>query len=128
MQFDDFALEGYDVSNFGTRIVLRLQRDSGDTGSEQLEVRFSEVALYNFTHTAGAIITAIDECTVAELLNEVGTRVVEWSHSYGIAQWNNSLGGYRTALETQEYKAWRIESAIGFHGFVIAKAVATIGG
>jgi hypothetical protein len=119
----EFHLEGYEVSQYGTHIVLRLQRDASAEGGAGLEVRFADVTLYHFTHTTGALLTHIGECTIPDLLAEIGSRVAGWSQSSGIALWSNSLGGYRAALLAQGYRAWRIESAIGFSGFVIARSV-----
>ena len=126
LRFHDFNLEGYEVSQFGTRIVLHLVLDAPGKESERSDICFSDVALYNFTHTAGAIVTDIEECSVSDLLDEIGVRVVEWNRLHGIRQWGTSFGSYKATIRAAGYRAWRIESAVGFAGFVIAKEVAQL--
>ena len=123
MQFHDFHLDGYVADHKGKSIVLHLVWDYPNSERIELHIRFSDVALYNFTHTAGAIITDIVEQPVSGLVREFGAKISDWAKLYGVDHWSDTLENYINALETQQFSSWCIESAIGFHGFVIASAV-----
>ena len=123
MEFHDFHLDGYVVDRKGKSIVLNLARDYPNPETVESHIRFSDVALYNFTHTASAIITDIVEQPVSGLVREFGAKISDWAKLYGVDHWSDTLENYINALETQQFSSWCIESAIGFHGFVIARAV-----
>jgi len=123
MRYHDFHLREYRVSDFGKHITLDLVYDYAGKPKEQSQIEFSDVALYNFTHTGGAIITDIDETSVDDLLSEVGASLSVWSQKHGVTGWRDNLENYRTTLESAGHKAWRVVSAIGFYGFVVAKSV-----
>ncbi|MDH5458818.1 MAG: hypothetical protein OEY26_08895, partial [Nitrospinota bacterium] len=89
---------------------------------------FTNVTLYNLTHTTEAIITDIEECSLPDLLAEINSQVIEWSRQLGVEKWSNDLEAYQKELQSNGYRAWRIESAIGFHGFIIAKNVRQVDG
>jgi len=98
-----------------------------NTPKGESTIRFSDVALYNFTHTTAAIITDIEEGTIADLLEEIGSRLFEWSRLHGVDSWTGNIETYREALQTDGYRAWRIQSAMGFYGFIVAKEVCQVG-
>jgi hypothetical protein len=126
LRFHDFHLRGYTVSDFGTRIVLDLVYDYPDVNKDESRITFSDVAYYSFLHPSGAIITDIDEIDVAALVQEDAAFFTEIASQYGLRHWNDSahgLEGYLSALRNEQMRAWRISSAIGFDGFVIAKSV-----
>ena len=64
MRYHDFHLREYHVSDFGKRITLHLVYDYEAKPREESHIEFCEVALYNFTHTGGAIITDVDEASL----------------------------------------------------------------
>ena len=65
------------------------------------------------------------ELPLGNLLLQVGDRLEEWWRQHGgYSLWNDDRETYRAKLEENGYRAWTIDSAIGFEGFVIAKAVA----
>ena len=123
MKFHDFHLEGYEVSRKGEAIVLHLIWDYPGDDKDESHITFTGVTLYNFTHTAGAIITDIEECSIAELAWEFGDQIAEWNRVTGVDLWRDALDNYVSTLQQSGFRAWRIESAIGFYGFVIAKAI-----
>jgi hypothetical protein len=123
MRYHDFHLREYRVTDFGTRISLHLVYDYEGRPTEESEIEFSDVMLYNFTHTSGAIITDIEESSVGDVLGEVRESLPEWNRQHGIARWRDTLENYQAALESTSHKAWRISSAIGFYGFVVARSV-----
>ncbi|MDB6061648.1 MAG: hypothetical protein JWM78_1751 [Verrucomicrobiaceae bacterium] len=84
---------------------------------------FSDAAAYNFAHTSNAIITDIYEVTIHEFLAEFANSLQEWSGLYGLKHWETNVKDYGAKLKVNSYRAWQIESAIGFHGFVVAKTV-----
>jgi hypothetical protein len=123
MRYHDFHLREYRVADSGRRITLHLVYDYAGKPKEDSHIEFSDVALYNFTHTGGAIITDVEEATLGELFDEVGDTLVGWHKQHGVTGWKTTLDDYRGALEQAGHRAWRIESAIGFCGFVVAKSV-----
>jgi hypothetical protein len=123
MRYHDFHLREYQVADFGRRITLDLVFDYAGKPREELQIEFSDVALYNFTHTGGAIITDIEEASLADLLGDIGATLTMWNKQHGITGWRDSIENYRVFLESAGLKAWRIDSAIGFYGFVVAGAV-----
>ncbi|GHT89748.1 hypothetical protein FACS1894101_0910 [Betaproteobacteria bacterium] len=63
------------------------------------------------------------EIQIPELVQEFGRQIEEWSRMGGIELWRDTLDNYITTLQQEGLRAWRIGSAIGFYGFVIAKSV-----
>jgi hypothetical protein len=57
------------------------------------------------------------------LVQEFGDQITEWSRVSGVDLWRDTLDNYISALQEGGFRAWRIESAIGFYGFVIAKTI-----
>lgn len=124
MRFHDFHLAGYEVGEFGTRIVLQLVRDNPGAPRQESFIEFSDVAAYHFIHTGRAIITDIREVALADLLRDVGETLTEcWREHGGYLHWSDDREAYRAALESRGYQAWNLASAVGFAGFVIAKSV-----
>jgi hypothetical protein len=123
MRYHDFHLREYRVSDFGKRITLHLVYDYAGKPREESQIQFMDVALYNFLHTGGAIVTGIEEASLDELLGEVATSLMDWHRQQGVAGWRDNLENYRGSLAAAGHKAWRIDSAIGFHGFVVARSV-----
>ena len=123
MQFHDFHLDGYEVLHKGKTIVLHLIYDYPEAEKNESHIRFTGVTLYNFTHTAGAIITDIEECSISDFAQEFGDQLAEWNRLYGIDLWRDTLENYVLKLQIEGYKVWRIDSAIGFYGFIIAKDI-----
>ena len=123
MRYHDWHLDGYSVSDGGKSVVLHLLWDYPGQARERSNIGFSDVALYRFTHTGGAIITDIDEIPVATLISQIEGELVKWGRLQGLDGWRSSANDYKEHLEATGLKAWRIESAIGFSGFVIAREV-----
>jgi hypothetical protein len=124
MRYHDFHLAGYTVSDFGGTVTLHLVYDYPGQAKEESVIQFADVVAYHFIHTGGAIITEIAEEPIAGLFQRNGRDLVEWWRLHGGYQlWDDDLDKYRGKLETAGYQAWAIYSAIGFGGFVIAKAV-----
>ncbi len=126
MRYHDFSLSKYEVSDRGETITLHLVDGYPGKETDQSCIRFSDVVLYNFVHTDNSIITNIDELPIPELLEKIGSDVIEWNRMYGVRLWKDNLQHYSFMLQTEGYKAWHIESAIGFYGFVIAKVVGNV--
>ncbi|MBL9170853.1 MAG: hypothetical protein JNN07_24185 [Verrucomicrobiales bacterium] len=125
MRYHDFHLAGYEVRDYGGTILLHLVYDYTGRPKEDSLIRFSEVAAYHFVHTGGAIITDLTELPLSDLLLRVGDRLVEWWRQHGgYHLWDDDREKYGARLGENGYRAWTIVSAIGFEGFVIAKAVA----
>ncbi len=125
MRFHDFHLDGYEVLHKGKTIVLHLVFDYPEAEKDESHIKFSGVTLYNFTHTAGAIITDIMEGSIPEFIQEYGEQILEWKRLNGVELfWKGTLDDYALKLQTEGFKVWHIDSAIGFFGFVVAKDIA----
>ena len=125
MRYHDFHLAGYEVRDHGGTIVLHLIYDYPGRPKEESLIEFSGVAAYHFVHTGGAIITDLTELPLPDLLLRVGDRLGEWWRQHGgYHLWDDDREKYGARLQENGYRAWTIDSAIGFEGFVIAKAVA----
>jgi hypothetical protein len=123
MRYHDYHLSKYEVSDRGETITFHLAYGYPGEETKQSCILFYDVALYNFVHTENSIITDIVELPISELLQEIGTDIVERNRKYRIRLWKDNLQNYSLLLQTEGYKAWSIESAVGFYGYIIAKAV-----
>jgi len=122
MRFHDGHLDGYTVSDRGKTVVLHLRWDRAGSPQDPSNIRFSDVALYHFTHTSSARITDVEEISVAELIETLAPELAEWNRSYGLRGWRTSAADYAADLQADGFKAWRIHAAVGFAGFIIARA------
>jgi len=121
-RFRDGHLDGYTVSDRGKTVVLHLRWDYPGSPQDPSNIRFSDVALYHFTHTSGAKITDVEETSVAELIENLAPTLAGWNRIYGLRGWRTSAADYATDLQAAGLKAWRIHAAVGFAGFIIARA------
>lgn len=124
MRFHDYHLSKYEVSDYGETVTFHLIIDYPGQERDESCISFTGVALYHFIHASAAIILDIEEIPVPNLLKEWGSEIAEWNRMHGVRLWKDNLQDYSLRLQSEGYKAWRIESSIGFYGFVIAKAVA----
>ena len=123
MQYHDFHLRGYSVENFGSHIVLDLVYDYPGTDKLESRIEFRGVVCYSFQHTTGALITDIDEMEVATLVKEEEAVLTAFALQHGLTYWKRNILEYIDTLRQERFRAWRIEWAIGFSGFVIGRSV-----
>jgi len=122
-RFHDYRLVAYSVRSFGNEIVLHLVHDYPPEPKTESHIKFSDVAAYHFIHTGGAIITDIEQVPLAQILEKVGDKLTRWWQQHGgYIHWDDDRSKYEAVLEEQGYKAWFLASAVGFEGFVIARA------
>ena len=125
LRYHDFQLRAYSVQAFGKRIEFDLVFRAPDSDWFDSRITFSDVVCYRFTHPSAAIITEIDEVELQSLVSEEASDLTNMASHYGLTHWRRggSIADYTDALQRELMRAWRIESAIGFEGFVIAKNV-----
>ena len=123
MQFHDYRLRSYKVEEFGSLITLDLVYDYPGQTLRESQVRFHGVKLYHFVHTTCAIITSIDEVSLKRLLSEHEIIITAWAKEQGMADWRTGTLQLLVDWSALHLKAWCIDSAIGFKGFVIATSV-----
>ncbi len=124
MRYHDFHLAGYRVSDFGATISLDLVYSYSGQPTVLSVIEFSDVAAYHFVHTGPAIMNHIGEESIETFLKRHGKSLAEsWRLYGGVNLWNDDLAKYRANLEKEGYHAWTIDCAIGFQGFVVAKAM-----
>ncbi|WP_236233910.1 hypothetical protein [Pseudomonas tohonis] len=126
MRYHDYHLKAYSVEEYGQTVTLHLSWDYEGASIEDSFIRFSDVSLYHFVHTQGAIITHLDEVELTDLLEEFSDRLPEWDRWYGVRGWKGDAQRTAAHLQTEGYRAWSIVSAIGFYGFVIARSVGEV--
>ena len=124
MRCHDFHLSSYDVSKFGSELVLHLVYGLSP-GAEESHIRFTEIELYHFVHVGGTIIFDIEEVALSQILDEFWEDILRWATQYGgVPHWDrDDRAGYQRKLQADGYRAWDISSSIGFAGFVIAKTI-----
>ena len=124
MQYHDYHLRGYSVSDFGNTITLDLVFDYPNHSKRESVIKFADVAAYEFVQTGGAIITDICQTKLSEISKELDEDLVGWARKFGgLINYDGDLESCKEKLEKDGYKAWTIFSAIGFSGLVIAKDV-----
>jgi hypothetical protein len=123
MKYHDFHLRGYSVEQFGGRIVLDLVLDNPGREKEESRIVFIDVACYSFDHSEGAIITDIEEVEIDNLVREEEQKLSFFARQHGLKHWRNDLSDYIATLKKEKLRGWCIDSAIGFGGFVIARAI-----
>jgi hypothetical protein len=111
------------VSDRGETINFHLVYGYPGQETDQSCIRFSNVEFYDFSHTNNAIIVDIYEISISEFIEEFGSKLIELKRMYSVRRMNGSLDEYALTLSNENYKAWRIESAIGFSGIVVAKSI-----
>ncbi len=122
MRYHDYHLSGYSVSDHGGTITLHLVYDYPGLPKDHSEIEFTAVAAYRFVHTGGAIITEIYEVPLPELIEAIYDELTEsWRCHGGFRSWDDDRLKYLLALENDGCRGWRIESAVGFEGFIISK-------
>jgi len=122
MKYHDYHLEGYSVRQYGAQITLHLVYDYSGAPKDWSDIEFSGVLIYNFTHTGGAVITELYEVPLAPLVNEKKSDLADWQSTHGgLGLWDDDAEVYGAKLESEGYRAWRIDSAMGFAGFIIGK-------
>jgi len=123
MRYHDYHIKEYSVSDRGETITFDLVYGYPENETDQSIITFTGVALYNFEHTNNAIVTDIYEVPIPELFQEISSSVIEWNRRHSVKDFKETNEQFIEHLVSQGNIAWRIESAIGFYGFIIAKAV-----
>lgn len=123
MKYHDFHLESYKVLERGERIEINLVYGYPGEESDDSQITFMGVALYNFINCHGTIITDIEEVPLKGFILSKEKELAEWNRMYGVKYWQSDVATYIEKLSSMGLKVWEITSAIGFYGFVIAKEV-----
>jgi hypothetical protein len=123
MRYHDFHLRSYTVSDSGRKIELHLVYDYPGATERDSHIEFTDVVCYHFVHTEGTILTDIDEESLRDFVKREEEFLAAAATRDGLRLWHNDAGDYLRRLEDGGYHAWRLESAIGFSGFVVARTV-----
>jgi hypothetical protein len=121
MNCHDFHLKGYTVTEFGRRIALHLVWNYPGLERKDTNIEFVEVEFYHFSHPQGAILTDIVEEPLDVWMKRESGFIAEADKQDGVRHWTGNAEQYANQLKREGYKVWRIEAAIGFSGFVVAK-------
>ena len=123
MEYHDYHLRGYSVANFGADLVLDLLYRYEGQPERESRVHFSGVRFHHFEFTAPAILTSIEEMPVGELVGERSSQFQEWATRQGVMDWSKDAKALAATWEQAGLRAWQIDSAIGFSGFVVGEAM-----
>jgi hypothetical protein len=123
MRYHDFHLKAYSVSDSGRKIQLHLVYDYPGATEKDSHIEFFDVLCYHFIHTEGTIITDIEEEALPEFVKNEEEFLTSAATQHGLRLWHSDAADYLRRLEEGGYHAWRLESAIGFSGFVVARTV-----
>lgn len=121
MRYHDLHLSGYTVSDFGSRIVLHLVSEYPGRPREESHIEFSDVACYHFVHTTSAVMTDLQELPVAQVVKQNEVFLSATAKDQGLKFWKADVNDYLHTLEKEGFRAWKLGSAIGFTGFIVAK-------
>lgn len=123
VQYHDYRLRGYRIEDLGAVVTLDLVYDYPGAVVRESQIRFQHVKLYQFLHTAPAIITSIEEVPLTTVLAEHGSSIRRWATRQGVAGWRSDTQQLLMDWAAATLKAWCIDSAIGFTGFVVAASL-----
>ena len=124
MRCHDFRLEGYSVSDLGSKITLHLVYDYHGAERAESHIEFHGVEFYHFLHTQGAIIIDIEEEPLTSVIKTEEALLTSVDMQLGVRMWQTGPMDYLRNLTTKGCHTWRIQSAIGFTGFIIAQSIA----
>ena len=71
----------------------------------KLLVVFEDVACYHFKHTAGAIITDLEEASLDALVTEEAVLLASFAQEHGLAHWKSDAGQYTETLRNLGMRA-----------------------
>lgn len=126
MEYHDWHLSGYSVTDFGQNIILHLAWNYPDSDYRENHIEFSDVAAYHFLHTDGTILTVLKEFHVSSFIDDHEDYFKTTAQQQGLRYWDGDFTKYKQHIVGQNYKSWGILSAIGFEGFIMAKSVQEI--
>ena len=121
MRFHDYHLRGYTISDGGAVVTLDLAYDYPDQPKRQSTIRFDGVRLHHFILSSGAIITSIEEVPIASLVEAHASDLAAWAKRQGLNDWRSDTAQLATDWSQQGLRAWYIESAVGFSGYVVGR-------
>jgi hypothetical protein len=121
MLVHDYHLRELAVLDHGSRIVITLSWDYPGDPRPLSVVEFTGVICYRFSQTSGAVITAIEEMSSEEVARDEQEFIVSVARTDGLRFWNGTFAGFFRDLRANRVRAFRIESAVGFSGFVLAE-------
>ena len=120
MRVHDYHLRDVLVYDRGTRIVMTLSWDYPGQSRPPSVVEFSGVVCYRFSQTGGAIISGIEEMSSEEVVRDEQEFIVSVARADGLKCLNGTFAAFMRELEANKIRAFRIESAVGFTGFILA--------
>ncbi|HEY1085010.1 MAG TPA: hypothetical protein VGE29_22295 [Prosthecobacter sp.] len=123
MRYHDFHLQGYAVSEGGLKVELHLVWPYPGPSQRDSRLEFTDVACYHFTHTSGTILTDITEEPLSDFVTSEHAFLSNAAELQGLRLWERDETQYLLRLQEGGYHAWRLESAVGFSGFIVAKTV-----
>jgi hypothetical protein len=122
--YGDYLLLGYTVSSERAEITFRCQRrEPGEP--RHTEVTFVGVVTYRFEHDDfGTILTHIIDVPLASFLTQHADELSKSAAEAGACRfWKGSVEEATRELEKSSIRAFEINSAIGMHGWALARTV-----
>jgi len=119
----DNRVLGYEVDVRMRSLVLSTEfTEHGE--HERTDVVFTDVLGYHLFDALGGILFAIEPIDLADLVRKEATLFADGA-KYGWP-FKGCSGDPVAFAESRGMRAWRIDSSIGFDGFVVAKAMTLV--
>lgn len=119
----DNTVLGYSVDSERGEILIRTElRDQGPP-FERTDIRFEGVLGYLLLDSVGGILFSVEEVEIEEVLRFYG-QFFAWGAQYGWpGVWNSTNTPVPAFVAERGARVWRIQSSIGFDGFVIGRSM-----
>jgi hypothetical protein len=111
------------VHDYGSRIVMVLAWDYPEDPQPLSILEFTGVEYYRFSHSGGAIIADINEMSWEEVTRDEQEFIATAARTDGLRYWDGAFANFLINLQANQVRPFRIDSSIGFTGFVLARNV-----
>ncbi len=118
---DNFVL-GYEVDAERRSIIVHTEHRYGEEPFERTDVHFDDVLGYLFLDSLGGILFDIVEASIDSIV-EAHAANFEWGTRYGWPWIPSGDMDPATFVASHDATTFRVESSIGFEGFVVAKSM-----
>ncbi len=121
MKYHDYHILRYIVDCVSNEITFDIGYPYSPSVPEE-KIVFSDVVGYSFQDALGSIILDIQEIDLKYFVETHASKFQKSFHLNGIPKfWKEDVS--ETMRELSEKKVWKIESSIGFDGYVVASKI-----
>lgn len=117
---------GYSVDSERVEILIRTEFRGKGPPFERTDIRFHGVLGFLLLDSVGGVLFDVDELEIDQVLREYGQFFARGVRYGWPGVWNSSDTAVASHVASQGAKVWRIQSSIGFDGFVIGQAMSVV--